>query len=61
MRTASLPLLGLLAAALPAQLGAGVAAPEIEFSGTLNLGKVRAQKLSDLRGSAVLIEFWATW
>jgi hypothetical protein len=52
---------GLLAAGLPAQPAIGSDAPEIEFTDTLNFGRVKAKKLSDLRGSAVLIEFWATW
>jgi hypothetical protein len=39
---------------------AGQPAPDIRWHTTYNFGKVKNQKLSDLRGSAVLIEVWGT-
>lgn len=51
-----------IASALPAQRkpGAGDTAPELTFATRLNFGKLEAKKLGDLRGSAVLLEFWGT-
>lgn len=48
-----------LAAALPSQLAVGSEVPEVEFSDVL--GAAGVQRLSDLRGAALLVEFWATW
>lgn len=48
-----------LAAAVMAQQP-GQPAPDIEWQATINFGKVKSQKLSQLRGSAVLLEFWGT-
>ena len=58
------PAVGALAAAL--LLGPALAqkvgqpAPDLTWQLTLNFGKVKHEKLSDLRGSAVFIEFWGT-
>ena len=50
-----------LAAIAPAQATVGAQAPDLEFQDTTNFGKIKAKKLSQLKGSAVLIELWATW
>jgi cytochrome c biogenesis protein CcmG/thiol:disulfide interchange protein DsbE len=47
-------------APLAAQVATGKPAPEITFDTVLNT-PAPIQSLSDLRGSAVLLEFWATW
>ncbi len=49
----------LLAAAtlLPAQK-AGEPAADFAFGTSFNFGKIKAKKLSELRGAAVLLEFW---
>lgn len=52
-------LLAALAAGLPAQK-VGQDAPDIEFRTTLNFGEIKNQTLWQLRGSAVLLEFWGT-
>lgn len=49
-----------LAATLTAQVEVGGDAPEFEFDSRFNFGDMQAQKLSQLRGSAVLLEFWGT-
>lgn len=51
--------LGLLAAPLAAQK-AGDIAPDITWDATYVFGDIQAKKLSDLRGSVVLLEFWGT-
>ncbi len=48
-----------IAATAPAQ-AIGSAAPDIAWSGTFEFGDIQKQKLSDLRGSVVLLEFWGT-
>jgi thiol-disulfide isomerase/thioredoxin len=60
LRALSAALAAALAAALPAQ-AVGTQAPDLEFQKTFNFGRLKVNKLSDLRGSAVLLEFWATW
>jgi hypothetical protein len=57
----AIALTALLGAALPAQGKVGSPVPDLEFSSSANFGKIKAKKLSNLRGSAVLIELWATW
>ncbi|MBK8095991.1 MAG: hypothetical protein IPK26_02735 [Planctomycetes bacterium] len=57
----SIPLALCLAAMAPAQATVGAPAPDLEFQDTTNFGKIKAKKLSQLKGSAVLIELWATW
>jgi hypothetical protein len=49
----------LLTIAAPAQ-EAGQPAPDIEWRATFNFGQIKNQRLSQLRGSAVLLEFWGT-
>ena len=49
-----------LTAVAPAQM-VGEPAPDIQWQSTFNFGSMKKQKLSELRGSAVLVEFWATW
>jgi thiol-disulfide isomerase/thioredoxin len=39
----------------------GQPAPDIQWRTTLHFDTAPATKLSDLRGSVVLLEFWATW
>lgn len=51
--------LGWFAAPLAAQK-AGDTAPEITWITTYLFGDIPAKKLSDLRGSVVLMEFWGT-
>jgi hypothetical protein len=56
-----LPLLVLAFASVPApgqQVGSD--APDIAWQKTFGFGAVPAQKLSELRGSVVLLEFWGT-
>jgi len=48
---------GALAAALPAHAAAGPAAPDF----TLRASDGRNLRLAELRGSVVLVNFWATW
>ena len=48
-----------IAAISPAQ-AIGSVAPEITWSATFEFGDIQKQKLSDLRGSVVLLEFWGT-
>lgn len=50
----------LLTGLATAQAKAGDPAPELVFETRINFGDLKAQKLSQLRGSAVLIEFWGT-
>lgn len=59
--TAALPaVLALLGSpALTAQQ-VGEVAPEIEWRETVGFADIPSQKLSQLRGSAVLLEFWGT-
>lgn len=60
MRMLASPIaLALCLAPLSAQKLAELA-PEIEWQQTFMFGDVTAQKLSDLRGSVVLLEFWGT-
>lgn len=61
MRNALLWTLGLLAPVplAPAQK-VGDPAPDVVFQTRFNFGKIKAGKLSQLRGSAVLLEFWGT-
>ncbi|MBP8300836.1 MAG: hypothetical protein KA020_10750 [Planctomycetes bacterium] len=51
--------LALTATLLPAQ-AVGTEAPDIAWSKTFVFGDIPNQKLSDLRGSVVLLEFWGT-
>lgn len=50
----------LLVAALPAQKE-GSEAPDFTFASAWNFGEFPAAKLSELRGSVVLLEFWGTY
>lgn len=50
----------LLLAVVAAQVAPGTAAPDLTFEAVLNAPAPIAT-LADLRGSAVLLEFWATW
>ena len=59
MRTRSSLLAFLLAAPLAAQ-AVGAEAPDIVWQHTFGFGDIPAKKLSELRGSAVLLEFWGT-
>jgi hypothetical protein len=43
------------------QKGAGEEAPELIFDATFNFNVAGAKTLKSLRGSAVLLEYWATW
>jgi len=58
-RVAFASLLG-IGGPLAAQATLGAAAPDVTFTAVLNAPAPIAT-LADLRGSAVLIEFWATW
>lgn len=49
----------LLAATLSAQVKVGAEAPELRFDSRFNFGDLQAQRLGQLRGSAVLLAFWA--
>lgn len=51
--------LAMLAVAGAAQTD-GQPAPEIPFVNTFNFEGIKNQRLSDLQGSVVLIEFWGT-
>lgn len=55
-----LPVAAAITAVLPAQLTPGRVAPEIQLDQQLHTPFPLAS-LADLRGSAVLLEFWATW
>lgn len=48
-----------LAFAAPAQVGDPV--PEIEADAVYNFDALRLKELSQLRGSAIFLEYWATW
>lgn len=50
----------LLLAVAAAQAAPGTAAPDVTFDAVLN-APAPIETLADLRGSAVLLEFWATW
>lgn len=57
---AAFALLPLLAAGLAAQTAPGNPAPELQLTSVLNAPRPFAT-LAELRGSAVLLEFWGTW
>lgn len=60
MRTVSiLAACTLLAATAPAQK-VGEEAPDLTWTKTFVFGEVPNKKLSELRGSVVLLEFWGT-
>src|SRR5580765_1820616 len=61
-RTFGAWVLSLCGGALAAQnrVAVGAAAPDLTFDELLNASQP-VQSLADLRGSAVLLEFWATW
>jgi hypothetical protein len=46
---------------LPSQDKVGSEAPELKADAWLNFKEFRGKDLSQLRGSAVLLEYWATW
>lgn len=49
----------LLGVAVSAQVKVGAEAPELSFDSRFNFGDLPAQRLGQLRGSAVLLTFWA--
>ena len=59
MRAAPILVALTLAAAAAAQK-VGAEAPDITWTKTFVFGDVPSQKLSELRGSVVLLEFWGT-
>jgi thiol-disulfide isomerase/thioredoxin len=60
-----IPFVPVLLASLPlapaAAQAVGEQAPDVEWQKTFNFDTAPATKLSELRGSVVLLEFWATW
>ena len=52
-------LAGALAAALPAQVGKPM--PGLEVDHVYNFDAMKLKSIAQLRGSAVLIEYWQTW
>ena len=60
MRLPCLVPLALLGGIASAQARVGDKAPELVFQTRINFGDLKAARLSDLLGSAVLIEFWGT-
>lgn len=57
-----LPLAALLFACVPISAQeVGQPAPDVQWGTTINFDTAPSGKLSDLRGSVVLLEFWATW
>lgn len=55
----TLPVVSLLLGAITAQT-VGSLAPELVFDHRFHFGEIEARKLSDLRGSVALIEFWGS-
>lgn len=52
-------LAGALAGALPAQVGKPM--PGLEVEQAFNFDALKLKQIAQLRGSAVLIEYWQTW
>jgi hypothetical protein len=52
-------LVGALAAALPAQVGKPM--PGLEADNVYNFSAMKLKQIAQLHGSAVFIEYWATW
>ena len=49
------------ALALPAPAQVGNPVPEVEADAVYNFDALRLRRLSQLRGSAIFLEYWATW
>lgn len=60
MRTVFLIAAAITIAATATAQAIGSVAPDITWTGTFEFGDIQKQKLSDLRGSVVLLEFWGT-
>ena len=60
MRTRAITLTALAALAPLAAQEVGTEAADITWRSTHNFGDMPAKKLSELRGSVVLLEFWGT-
>ena len=60
MRLSCLFPFALLGGLASAQAKVGDMAPDLAFQTRINFGDIKAEKLSQLLGSAVLIEFWGT-
>lgn len=59
MRSQMFTCLGLLAAALPAQVGKPM--PPLEVEQIYNFDAMALKRVDQLRGSVVFVEYWQTW
>lgn len=55
----SVPLFLSLAASVPAQVGKPM--PALEVDRIFNFDAMKLKRLDQLRGSAVLVDYWQTW
>lgn len=59
MQTRALTLVGLLAAALPAQVGKPM--PSLEVDQVFNFSAMPLKQIDQLQGSVVFLDYWQTW
>ena len=52
-------LAGVIASAIPAQVGKPM--PGLEVDASYNFDVMKLKNIAQLRGSAVLIDYWQTW